>query len=162
MRISVWQLISKAFMLAAITAFTAFHFIRDPEQNNDAGWRIWKELWNLVQHPLRMVDPKDWVAITSFLTASLLIVVSPFLGSVWIKSKMAWLLMVIFGGVSAAGFSVAILIGRGEERIGWGLYLLMAAPVLNFIGLLFARVGAPKLDTSQWVPIVSPSQSEDF
>ena len=101
-----------------------------------------------------MVEPMGWVAIASFLTASLLIVVSPFLGWVWIKSKMAWLPTVIFGGLSAASFSVAILFGRSsdEHRIGWGLYLLMTAPVLNFIGILFARIGAPQLDKSQVAP----------
>ena len=154
MRISVWQLLSKAFMVAAIAAFVAFHFIRDPEQNNDAGWKVWKGLADLVQHPSGMVEPMGWVAIASFLTASLLIVASPFLGWVWIKSKMAWLPTVIFGGLSAASFSVAILFGRSsdEHRIGWGLYLLMTAPVLNFIGLLFARIGAPQLDKSQLAP----------
>ena len=154
MRISVWQLLSKAFMVAAIAAFAAFHFIRDPEQNNDAGWKVWKELGDLVQRPSRMDEPMGWVAVASFLTASLLIVASPFLGRVWLKSKMAWLPTVIFGGLSAASFSVAILYGRSEHegRIGWGLSLLMTAPVLNFIGLLFARVGAPQLDKSQLAP----------
>lgn len=163
MRISVWQLLSNAFMVAAIAAFAAFHFIRDPERNNDAGWKIWKELGDLVQHPWGMVEPMGWVAVASFLTASLLIVASPFLGRVWLNSKIAWLPTVIFGGLSAASFSVALLFGRSsdEHRIGWGLYILMTAPVLNFIGLLFARVGAPKLDKSQWAPTVPPSLSEE-
>ena len=162
-RISVWQLLSKAFMVAAIAAFAAFHFIRNPEQNDDAGWTIWKELWELVQHPLRMDEPIGWIAVASFLTSSLLIVTSPFLGRVWLKSKMAWLPTVIFGGLSAVGFCVAILIGRSEHegRLGWGLYLLMAAPVLNFIGLLFARVGALKLDKSQLTSIVPRSLPEE-
>ena len=135
-------------------AFAAFHFIRDPERNNDAGWKIWKELGDLVQNPSGMDDPMGWVAVASFLTASLLIVASPFLGRVWLKSKMAWLPTVIFGGLSAASFSVAILYERSSDEhwIGWGLCLLMAAPVLNFIGLLFARIGAPMLDKSQWAP----------
>ena len=160
MRISVWQLISKVFLFAAIAAFVAFHFIRDREQN-DAGWKIWTELWDVVQDPSGVVEPMDWIAIASFLTASLLIVASPFLGRVWIKSKMAWLPTVIVGGLSAASFSVAILVGRSsdEHRIGWGLYLLMTAPVLNFIGLLFARSGAPLLDKSQLAP---PSLSEEI
>ena len=160
-RISVWQLLSKAFMVAAIAAFVAFHFIRDPEQSNDAGWKVWKELGDLVLHPSGMDEPMGWVAIASFLTASLLIVVSPFLGAVWLKSKMAWLPTVIFGGLSAASLSVAILFGRlAEERlIGWGLYVLMTAPILNFIGLLFARSGTPQLDKSQLAP---PSLSEEI
>jgi hypothetical protein len=150
-RISVWQLFSKAFMAAAIVAFAAFHFIRDPEQGDDAGWKVWKELWDLAQHPSGMDEPLGWVAVASFPTSSILIVASPFLARVWIKSKMAWLPTVIFGGLSAVGFSVAILFGRspGEQPIGWGLYLLMAAPVLNFIGLLLARLGTPKPDKSQ-------------
>jgi sugar phosphate permease len=43
---------------------------------------------------------------------------------------------------AAVGFSVAILIGRSSDLhpIGRRFYLLMAAPALNFIGLLFARV----------------------
>ncbi len=149
-------------MVAAIAAFAAFHFIRDPEQNNNAGWNVWKELWGLVLHPSGMGDPMGWVAVASFLTASLLIVASPFLGRVWLKSKMAWLPTVIFGGISAVGFCVAILIGRSENegRIGWGLCLLMAAPVLNFIGLVFARVGAPKPDKSQLAPIPPSSLPE--
>ncbi|MEO5917195.1 MAG: hypothetical protein ABIS50_23395 [Luteolibacter sp.] len=152
-------------MAAAIAAFAAFHFIRDPEMNNEAGWNVWKELWDLVRHPSGMnSNPMGWVAISSFLMASLLIVVSPFLGSVWIRSKMAWLPTVIFGGLSAAGFAVAIFIGKseGEQRIGWGLYLLMAAPFLNFIGLLLARVGAPKVDRSQLGPEVRPSLPKEF
>lgn len=152
-------------MVAAIAAFAAFHFIRDPEQNNDAGWNIWKELWDLALHPSRMNNnPLGWVAVASFLTSSLLIVVSPFLGRVWIKSKMAWLPTAIFGGISAAGLSVAILMGRSSDLhpISWGLYLLMAAPVLNFIGLLFARVGAPELDKSQMAPTVPSPRPEGF
>lgn len=129
-------------MVAAIAAFAAFHFIRHPEQGNDAGWSIWKDLWHLIRDPSGMNDPLGWVAVASFLTSSLLIVASPFLGGVWIKSKMAWLPTVIFGGLAAVAFPVAILSGRsaGEQPIGWGFYLLMVAPVLNFIGLLFARV----------------------
>lgn len=163
MRISVWQLLSKAFMVAAIAAFAAFHFIRDSEHNNDAGWMIWKELLDLFRNPSGMDGPMGWVAVASFLTASLLIVASPFLGGVWLKSRMAWLPTVIFGGISAVGFCVAILVGRleNEVRIGWGLYLLMAAPVLNFIGVLFARVGAPKPDKSQLAPTAPSSLPEE-
>lgn len=159
MRISVWQLLSKAFMVAAIVAFVAFHFVRHPDQNNKAGWTIWKELWDVALHPSGMNEPLGWVAIASFLTASLLIVVSPFLGRVWIKSMTAWLPAVIFGGISAAGFAGAILISRvaAELPIEWGLCLLMTAPVLNFIGLCLARVGAPKPDMSQWAATVPSS-----
>lgn len=164
MRISIWQLLSKAFMVAAIAAFAAFHFIRDPDNNDDAGWEAWQELWDLVRDPSQMDDPMGWVAVASFLTASLLIVVSPFLGRVWIKSRMAWLPTVIFGGLTAVGFSVAILIGRSthERPIGWGLSLLMAAPALNFIGLLLARVGAPEPDKSQWFPAESPPRAGEI
>lgn len=146
-------------MVAAIAAFAAFHFIRDPESNNIAGWTIWRYLWKFFLHPWKMSHPMGLVAIASFLAISFLIVVSPFLGRVWIKSKMVWLPTVIFGGISAAGFAGAVLIGRSsdERSIGWGLCLLMAAPVLNFIGLLIARVGAPKPDMSQWAAAIPSS-----
>jgi hypothetical protein len=163
-RISIWQLISKIFMAAAIAAFTAFHFIRDPDQNSDRGWTIWKNLWDLLLNPSSMSEPMGWVAIASFLSASLMIVVSPFLGRVWIKSKMAWLPAVIFSGIAAVGFTIAILLGKADhdQPIGWGMILLMAAPVLNFIGLLLARTGASPLDTSRWTSDAPSSPPEEL
>ena len=151
-------------MVAAIAAFTAFHFIRHPEMHDDAGWNIWKEWWDLILNPSGMSDPKGWVACASFLSASLIIVVSPFLGRVWIKSKMAWLPTVISSGIAAVGFTGAILFGRTahDPPIGWGLILLMVAPVLNFIGLLLARAGASPPDKSQWTSDAPSSLPEEL
>jgi hypothetical protein len=43
-----------------------------------------------------------------------------------------------------------------------GIWCLLFAPVLNFIGLLFARVGAPELDKSQLAPTVPSPRPEGF
>lgn len=151
-------------MVAAIAAFATFHVIRHSDQNNDLGWMIWRDLWDLLLNPSRMDEPIGWVAVASFLGASLMIVVSPFLGRVWIKSKMAWLPTVIFSGITAVGFSVAILIGRStnDQSLGWGMVLLMAAPVLNCIGLLLARTGASPPDKSHLAPAIPSSSPEEL
>ena len=102
--------------------------------------------------------PDSVVMITSFLTFTLLIVASPFLTNVWMKSRLARGLVTTFSGLAAAGFWVMYFL-RGEYRdLGVGGWCLLISTVVNFAGLLLVRVPRSKYlkttlpATGNWSP----------
>lgn len=147
-RCSLWQALSKAFLGASVIAFGSFHFIGDPLAGGDAGWTVWRELWEIATNPSSVDDAFSWVGIASFLLASLLLVTAPFLGGVWLKSKLVWWLSLVLSGIAAVGVVGVMLINTlaAESGIPAVLIVLMAAYGLNFLGILFARVGTPSPD----------------
>lgn len=137
------QLVSKVLLVLALLVFVIFHFT--PGFGEERGWTIWVEVWDILGYPAYLATDNQAVLIlASFLMATLLIPVSPFLGSVWIKSKLAWGACTLFAGVAATTFWFWILReDLSEVRPGGGWFLILA-PTLNLFGLLFARVGLPK------------------
>lgn len=131
------------FLLAALVLFTAMHFLPLSRFGDDLGWEMWKGvgflIWNMSRDPRAIGEPRDIVVLFSFLTFSLLIVASPFLGNVWVKSILAWSMVVIFSGLAAAGFWVVVFKGAPVGDLRLGVWCLMISPVLNFVGLLLAR-----------------------
>ncbi len=92
-------------------------------------------------HPQLLGEP--WVAalLCSFLTFSLIIVASPFLANVWVKSLLAWSIIVIFSGVAFAGFWFIFLkeVPHGDLNFTFEIRCLIISPALNFVGLILAR-----------------------
>lgn len=109
-----------------------------PEQR---GWSIWIDIVRAVQRPELFRDTKDLITIASLLTLLPLVTASPFLVSVYLKSRLAWWLATLMAGISTyhLGFNLNIEV----NRIGLGGLCLVAAPALNFAGLLSLRFVKP-------------------
>ena len=140
MTASVQRFISMGFLLVALTMFLAMNFMPLTRFDEDElGWEVWPEILQLIQHPLLLSHWSAAVGLFSFLMFSLLIVASPFLGNVWVKSFLAWSISVIFSGVAAAGFWAMVFKDNSGEGFILGGWCLMISPVFNFAGLLLAR-----------------------
>ncbi len=125
------QIVSKTLLSAALVLLVWYHVL-PPGVGNGllVGWRIWGSM---------------------FLIPLVLIVASPFLGSVWIKSKMAWGLAVAVSGVAAAICWLLTMVLHAVE-ISTGGWCLMVAPTVNLAGLLFARAGLKVAEVVPWRP----------
>jgi len=137
------QILSKVFLWMAVFALVMFH--RKPFLLADKGWMVWESL------PMMVRSWRDWIFVSPFFlslgVACMLIPGSPFVGKLWIQSKMAWGLCLATSGIVTlylcyyqwdfcdvfeASFVEAFI------RSPW----FIVAPALNFAGLLFARAGA--------------------
>ncbi len=149
MKISRQRILSMAFLIIALALFTAMHFL-PLSPYNARGWVVWENMWWVIRNPMILLNPVQMVAWSSFITSTLLIAASPFLGNVWIKSLLAWSMVVVFSGVASAGF-LLVIFKDVPPRLGLypGLWCLMISPVLNFVGLLLAR--------PQWLKKSGPS-----
>ena len=137
------QLVSMAFLIAALLMFAAFHFLPG-FSSTKGGWVIWPQIGELILHPktLSGLGWQEAIIVAAFLNFSFLIVVSPFLKNVWPKSRWAWGGAVIFSGLSTVAFlGVYLMIAFDDERTppGDGGWCLLLAPAANFIGLLIAK-----------------------
>lgn len=128
------------FLIAALVLFVAYNILPD-QGGRDVGWHIWPELWKDMLHDPQSFfrDSKLGIIISSFLCFSLIIVVSPFLKNVWPKSRLAWWGVMAFSGLTSVGFWGVFCVKSSNQSLGTGLWCLLFAPVLNFIGLLLAR-----------------------
>lgn len=144
MKSRILRALPGACLIAALLLFAAFHFSPPVTDDDDWGWRIWEGIWEYTDHPESLVEqPSDAVALASFLAFTLLIVASPFLLPVLRKSRAAWLLLSIVSGLAGVGFWAVIFFGEiGElDDIAVGIWFLLTANALNFVGLATARVG---------------------
>ena len=109
--------------------------------SEERGWTIWVRVLESVQDPRIFRDTKDLILIASFLTLLALVTASPFLVTVYLKSRLAWWLATLMAGISTyhLGFNLNIEV----NRIGLGGLCLVAAPALNFAGLLSLRFVKP-------------------
>ncbi len=137
MKIGWQRILSMVFLIAALVLFTAFHFLPLMRNSNDFGWKLWKDIVQVVMSPRALGEWPAGLIVSSFVTFSLLIVASPFLGNVWVKSLLAWSIVVICSGVAAAGFPVIFQGHWDDLRVGG--WCLIISPVLNFVGLLLTR-----------------------
>lgn len=129
--------VSFGFLVTALLLFVAFNLL--PGFKETAGWTVWPDLWNQAQD-LKSWDARGAVMIAAFLSFSFLILVSPFLGSVWRKSRWALGGTLIFSGLSGGAFWLMYCIGiMGDHDVASpaaGGWCLLAAPLFNFLGLL--------------------------
>lgn len=132
-----------ACLFAALLLFAAFHVSRPVTDDDELGWRIWENIWDYTKTPETLVEnPADGVALASFLAFTLLLVASPFLLPVLRKSRGAWWALMIVSGLAGVGFWIAIFHdGIGDTEIGMGIWFLLFANTLNFVGLATARAG---------------------
>ena len=132
-----------ALLIAALVLFVAFHFLKG-FGSRYVGWHVWYEISNAIWRPKDLFEqPKTAVIISSFLTFSLLILASPFLGCVWVKSRLAWWMAVIFSSLTVTGFWVLMFARNPTSTIQSGGWCLLIAPLLNFAGLVLARGKTP-------------------
>ena len=137
MKIGWQRILSMAFLITALVLFAAFHFLPLTRYDKDSGWELWKGMVQVALSPSSLREWQTGLAVSSFVTFSLLIVASPFLGNVWVKSLLGWSVVVVSSGMAAAGFPV---IFEGDwDDLGVGGWCLIISPVLNFVGLLLAR-----------------------
>lgn len=145
---------SLGFLVTALLLFVAYNLL--PGFLETAGWTVWPDLWNQAQD-LKSWDARGAVVVAAFLSFSFLILVSPFLGSVWRKSGWALWGTLIFSGLSGATFWLMYCIGiMGDHDAsppGAGGWCLMAAPLFNFLGLLLV---GPRVNRSHGPDQVGP------
>jgi peptidoglycan/LPS O-acetylase OafA/YrhL len=141
------NLVALALLLTALIAFVAFHFLvveydSDPmvEGKHQIGWEIWRSLFEFLKQA-DFSESRGMVAAASFLSATLLVVLTPFLLPVLKKSRLMWWVVFIPAGMATCGFGgiVAMNFFNAENSFGPGIPCLLAAFALNFIGLLFIR-----------------------
>ena len=134
------KIISMELLLASLVMFIAFHFvIIDFSSKCRAirGWAVWRDAFRSIRNPieLHLLDIHG-IPTNSFLLNSLLIVSSPFLWKVWPRSLYVWCLATSFSGLGSIAYSWCY---RGKFMSNPEFWLLIAAPYLNFLGLLLAR-----------------------
>lgn len=140
------NLVALALLLTALTAFVAFHFlvVEYESDKSEMGWEIWPSLFEFLKQA-DFSEPRGMIAAASFLCATLLVVLAPFLVPVLKKSRLLWWVIVIPAGMATCGFGgiVGMNFLDFSNSYGPGIPCLVAAFALNFIGLLFIRREAP-------------------
>lgn len=137
--------VALAFLVSALLVFVVFHFLA-PFGDERRGWGIWLEVGSMVRRRNIFSDPKSMIALASFLTFTLLVVASPFVMSVFKRSRLAWWLATLLAVAATLGFSGVILWRSHATDMGLGRWCLIAVPVLNLVGLLFIRRDARDAD----------------
>ena len=140
-------MVSMTFLVASLVMFVAFHFL--PCGDDLRGWTIWRDVWRILQNPLDILSSvRQMIALASFLNFALLILAAPFLSAIWQKSRLAWGIALGCSGAAASGFWILLALEPPNDPLPIGGWFLFLSPVLNFIGLLFARGGLlPKMDS---------------
>jgi hypothetical protein len=128
-----------ALRAGALVLFGIFHFLPYHQDDESIGWAIWPELIYIFQDANNLEDLLLTMAVASFLTFTLLILTSPFLSTVWNKSKLAWSVALACSGLAVLGFWIPSIVENDFAKLLPGGWCLMFAPVLNFFGLLSAR-----------------------
>ena len=141
------NVVALALLLTALIVFVAFHFLiveydSDPSAvgKNEMGWEIWPSLFEFLKEA-DFSDLRGMIVAASFLCATLLVVLAPFLLPVLKRSRLAWWVVVIPAGIATCGFGglVAMDLLDPSHSFGPAVPCLLAAFPLNFIGLLFIR-----------------------
>jgi hypothetical protein len=140
------NLVALALLITALLAFAAFHFLvvvysTAFGEPHELGWRYWPVLFELLQSA-DATEPRVMIASASFLSAALVVTLSPFLLPFLRKSRPGWWVVVLSSGAATCGFGGIALTGVTDGDLdGYGpaLPCLLAAFALNLIGLLFIR-----------------------
>jgi hypothetical protein len=132
------NLLALALLVTSLLIFVAFHFLPGPKGEGQ-GWEVWMQLWVAIRDPENFDEPRVIIAIATFLSFTALVVCSPFLIVIYRRSRLAWWLATIVGGVATLGFWIAILSTSTLEELGQYGVALLAAPAVNLIGLFLIR-----------------------
>ena len=129
-------------LVAALLTFTAFHFLPGFGEA-EACWRVWLEVGEILADPLRGNDASDFVILASFLTITLLILGSPFLLPVFLRSRLAWWLATLMSGVALFALWILVLVDTEPALLGPAGWCLLMAPALHLIGMVTLRGDSP-------------------
>ncbi len=122
-----------ALFWGAFGALVFFHFLA-VARGSKHGWTLWVDVVRRLQDPKVVQDPRDLVFIASLLTLVALVTASPFLVQVYLKSRLAWGLAALMSAfITIAIWYIVLEMVRHFDLGGW---CLLAAPALNFAGLL--------------------------
>jgi hypothetical protein len=138
MKIGGQRLLSFEFLIAASGTYILMLFLPSSRNDDDLGWESWAMLLQLLMYdPSSLGEWRMALGISSFATLSLLIAVSPFLGNIWVKSLLAWAIVVSFSALATGCY--LLLVSSEWSGLSVGGWFMVISPVLNFVGLLLAR-----------------------
>ncbi len=153
------NLIALSLLITALIAFIAFHFLiieryTDPMLKlgpEMVGWQVWPILYDTLTSHLGSNNISGMIALSAFITFSLIVAGCPFLIPILKVSRLSWWIVVVSSGAAMCGLGGNILTEQDPDfsTPGPGLYCLLASLALNFLGLLFIRrevPAAPEVD----------------
>ena len=156
------NLIALALLISALVAFAAFHFLPlsatnpyegptgDYEERVVRGWRIWDEVRSVLFNRY-FDDILSLIAISAFLSSSLITCLSPLLLSALAKSRLIWWMGTSMSGLVLVSLSVLTVASSPDGGLGPAWLCFLASLALNFLGLLFIRrelPAAPEVDSA--------------
>lgn len=131
------NLLALGLLVTALLLFAAFHFL--PGFEEEAGWLVWLEAWEMVTDPETLQYPQELAMLMSFFMLTLLIVASPFLIAVFRRSRLAWWLATLMSGLAMFAFLVLLLGQNDPATMGAGGWCLVSSPVFHLCGMLMIR-----------------------
>ena len=133
------NLLGLAFLIVGLLCFVAFHFLPGDAFHEGRGWRIWLEVWQGVSDPDLLNDSEGMIGMCSFLGLVALVLVSPFLFGVFLRSRLVWWMATLFSGLATMGLWVVVLGQNSWEQLGLAGSVLLASPLCNLVGLMLLR-----------------------
>lgn len=137
----------------ALAGFALFHMLpvfshgHYGGSETQYGWMIWENWWDEVRHLDRIIfDPRQAMAWAAVHALAAMLLASPWLVRTLSVHRLTWWLMALMSAATVVGLTG--LVGYeivtdppdpATERLGIGMYLLLAIPVLHFTGVLFVR-----------------------
>jgi hypothetical protein len=148
-RVRFMNLVAFALLATALLAYVAFHLLPIEiytapglsDLDPDRGYRVWGEVLEFAKNP-SADQGQDMIALAGFVCSAFLIVTCPFLVPLLNRSRWMWWIVVLASGAALCGLGgVLISIFYRDNHVipGPGIPCLLAALVLNFLGLLFIR-----------------------
>jgi hypothetical protein len=127
-----------ALFWGASAALVFFHFL-PVARGSEQGWTIWARVVRKLQNPNLVHNSRDLLFIASLLTLVALVAASPLLVKVYLKSRLAWGLAAFMSGFCTFAIWYIVPDMLRHRAIDAGGWCLLAAPALNFAGLLALR-----------------------
>jgi hypothetical protein len=131
---------ASALFWGSVASLLFFHFL-PVFSGTMKGWTLWAEVARRLLDPKLVRDSRDLVFIASLLTLVVLVTASPFLVGAYLKSRLAWGLAAMMSGLATAVIWYLVLQMDKSRGIDPGGWCLLAAPALNFAGLIALRSG---------------------
>lgn len=141
-RARLMNLVALALFITALLALVGFHFVAWNLEPDSEGWHIWPDIVETVRSR-DFSEPIFNTGLLMFPSFAVLTLASPFLIGVIRKFRLAWWLLVLLSGgclIALGAFAfVASEPAEPADPRGPGFYWLIAALVLNFLGMVFVR-----------------------
>ena len=141
------NLIARALLITALLFFVGFHLGDWVRATLDLeplkGWELWKNAISVVRHSnLRGLPHSLFITMSALSVATVLICGGPFAVKPLAASRALWWGATVVSAASFVGFGGFMAYHMAENALhepGSGFFCLLAAQMLNFIGLLFIR-----------------------